>query len=197
MEREQDAVQETEVKIVDKGPDQPVSDRWHRVGQQDQEFRHPRGPHTGLVDQKRNRHREHNLDGDGKRREDQRVLQREEEQRVGQDAAIVVEADKRKNAPAQLGERHLVHRQIGRVEDRVSQHESQRGQRGDVHHYAKHIRRHLGTKGPCGLAHRRRMSVSDQMRLSHVRACVSLGCFTITTTSSGRCRSNLSDFDSF
>src|SRR5262249_54716786 len=118
-EREQDAVEEAEFEIVHEGPNEPVGDRRHRIGDEDQELRDPRGPHLTLIDQQRDRNGKNVLGGDRQGEEDQVVFEQQDEQRIAKDPPIVVKRDEGEDAPPQLGKRNLVERQIRRIEDRI------------------------------------------------------------------------------
>jgi hypothetical protein len=132
-EAEQDAVQEAELEAVQERPDQAVADRRDGVGQQDQEPREARRPDAGLIDQQRDRDRQHDLAHHRDRGEHQRVLDRDPEQRVFQHAAIVLPAVERELAAPQLRQPDLVDREVPGIEHRVRQDRGEEHQRGQVH----------------------------------------------------------------
>src|SRR5262249_19206989 len=169
-EREQDAVEEAEVEIEHERPDEAVGDRWHRIGDEDQELRDPRGPHLTLIDQQRDRNRQYDLGRDRHGREDQGVLERQDEQRITQDTPIVVKPDEGEDTPPQLGKRNLVERQIRRIEDRIGKYQGERQKRRNVHHNAKPVGRWLAPKKRARAA-RGREAFTTSLRRGPVRTC--------------------------
>ena len=138
-EREQDAVEETELKAVHEGPDQAVGDRRHAVGNEDQQPGEPRGPQAGPVEQQRDADRENDLDHHHQHREHDGVLEREREQRILEQARVVLPVVPRENPAPQLRNADLMQREIARVHDRIGEHEQQQADRRQVHHHAERV----------------------------------------------------------
>jgi hypothetical protein len=154
-EREQDAVEEAELEAVEEGPDQAVGDRRHAVGNQDQQPGEPGAPQARLVEQQRDADREHDLDAHHQHREHDGVLEREREQRILEQARVVLPVVPGKNPAPQLRDADLVQREIARIHHRIGEHERQQADGRQVHHRAERADRQLtGCAGAVPGGHR-------------------------------------------
>jgi hypothetical protein len=136
---EQDAVEETELKAVHERPDEAVGDRRHAIGNEDQQPGEARGPQTGPVEQERDADREHDFDHHHQHREQDGVLEREREQRILEQAGVVLPIVPREHAAPQLRDANLVQRKVARVRDRIGEHQQQQADRRQVHRHAERV----------------------------------------------------------
>ena len=136
-QREQDAVEEAELKAVDERPDQAVGDRRHAVGNEDQQPGEARGPQTRLVEQQRDADRENDLDPHHQHREQDGVLESEREQRILEQPRVVLPIVPREDTAPQLRNADLMQREIARIHHRIGEHEQQQADRRQVHHHAE------------------------------------------------------------